>query len=323
MTPAYYQDEQVTLRHGDALDQVDELEDASVEAVVTSPPYWGLRDYGDERQWGAEPHVQGYIGRLVDLFRELRRVLVPSGVVWLNLGDTYAGKANASTTSGGFDRDRPGRQIAQRNRLEAAPYKSLVGVPWRVGLALIEDGWVMRNDVIWSKPNPMPSPVGDRLTSAHEHAFLLTPQANSHFDLEPLREPLRRPDLADGSISFGGRRAAARGDDGTASSRMVGRYTPSGRGRNPGDVWSLAPASGGAALQQTPGAEHFAVMPRKLARRMVLSACPEGGTVLDPFSGSGTTGIVARQHGRRYIGVDIRRDYLDLTIRRLAQGVLL
>jgi len=202
----YYEDDHVTLHLGDALAVLREMPAASVDSVVTSPPYYGLRDYGHDDQWGAESSVHEYVERLRVLFVELRRVLVPTGAVWLNLGDTYAGKANASTAAGSFDRDRPARQIAQRNRLQDAPYKSLIGVPWRVALALQDDGWAVRNELVWAKSNPMPHPVADRLNAAHETVFLLTPRPRYYFDLDAVREPIRNPEVNAPRLLGNGRR---------------------------------------------------------------------------------------------------------------------
>lgn len=313
----YYADESVTLWHGDALDVLAGLEADVADTVVTSPPYWGLRDYGYAGQWGGEDTVEEYVEHLVTLFVQLRRVLKPTGVTWLNLGDTYAGKANANTTSArGFDRDRPARQVAQKNRLGAAPYKSLVGVPWRVALALQQDGWAVRNAVVWHKPNPMPSPVTDRLVTAYEHCFLLAPAPRYYFDIDPVRQPSteanrqhqeRYGDRYERGCSAPGTR------HGTGHSTL--RTAAPAAGRNPGDVWTIA--------TQPFEAAHFAVMPLELARRMVVTSCPEGGTVLDPFSGSGTTGLAATSTGRRYVGIDANSDYLALSLRtRLSQGVL-
>lgn len=331
MTP-YFSDGSVTLWHGDCLDVARCLDPASVDAVVTSPPYFGLRDYGHDAQWGAEATVQEYVDRLRSLFAELRRVLVPTGAVWLNLGDSYSSRAGA-----GPNKAAGGRNVAPNRGLKSGvPEKSLIGVPWRVALGLQEDGWAIRNAVVWHKPNPMPHPVADRLVSAYEFCFLLAPAPRYHFDLDPVREPLKYPDAADGTRVFGGRKATER-DDGTASSRMTSAYGAkhtertaevgyrpadgsrhtggNPAGRNPGDVWTVP--------TQPFTEAHFAVMPAELARRMVVTACPPGGVVLDPFSGSGTTGLAAATNGRRYVGIDASQEYLDLSLRtRLAQPSL-
>lgn len=323
MTP-FYADDCVTLHHGDAIDVLRELPPTSVDSVVTSPPYFGLRDYGVSGQYGQEATPAEYVARLVELFAEVRRVLVDDGTAWLNIGDSYAGKANAGKT---YDRHRghghrAGVVAPQRNMLEHAPYKSLLGIPWRTALALVDDGWTLRNDVIWNKPNAMPESVNDRLSGRHEHVFLLTKGPRYWFDLDPIRETLLHPDKT--GHTFGGNHTEV-------SSTRGGKYEPKDKarpatgerhtgghesGRNPGDVWTIP-------TQPFPEA-HFAAMPPALAERCVAAGCRPGGTVLDPFSGSGTTGYAAGRLGRRYVGIDLNADYLALSLRtRLGQAALL
>jgi len=282
----YYQDDLVTLYHGDALDVVTTLPSGSIDCVVTSPPYYGLRDYGAEGQYGAEATQQEYIDTLVRLFREVRRVLADDGTLWLNLGDGYG-----------------------KN-------KRLLGTPWRTAIAMDDDGWTLRNEVIWHKPNAMPEPVQDRLSARHEHLFLFAKSARYWFELDPIREELVYPDAGDGSRVFGGKNKAASLNTGSSARRTGRAYTADGsKGKNPGDVWSIA-------TTPFPGA-HFATFPLEIPRRAVLASCKPGGTVLDPFNGSGTTGAAAQALGRKYVGIDINRDYLDLTLKsRLQNGVL-
>lgn len=273
MNAPYYQDDSVTLWHGDALEVARTLPDAAVGCIVTSPPYYRLRDYnGAAGQYGHEDTPAEYVETLVTLFRELRRVLADNGTLWLNLGDTYLA-----------------RQLA--------------GIPWRTALALQADGWLLRNEVIWNKPNAMPESVTDRLAGRHEHVFLLTKQARYYFDLDPIRE------------AYDGDRAAsrrARSGHTNKENSATGKWSGDHQGRNPGDVWSIA-------TQPFPGA-HFATMPVRLAERCILAGSPPGGTVLDPFSGSGTTGLAAARHGRRYVGIDINATYLDLSLRSRLQA---
>jgi DNA modification methylase len=273
MKTPHYQDEQVTLWHGDAASVLRELPAGSVDCIVTSPPYFGLRDYGVDGQIGAEASPAEFVSALVAVFREARRVLAKDGTVWLNLGDSYGHG------------------------------KQLLGIPWRVALALQDDGWTLRNEVIWHKPNAMPESVTDRLSYKHEHVFLLTKGQRYHFDLDAIREP--HEFAIAGSKGPGGGWA----DDqsrGSAATGKAHRYGNAG-GKNPGDVWALTP-------DRFPGA-HFATMPRALAERCIQAACKPGGTVLDPFSGSGTTGLAAARHGRRYVGIDLNAEYLDLSLR--------
>ena len=308
MSAPYYQDESVTLWHGDAMAVLRTTPGASVDCCVTSPPYFGLRDYGVDGQLGAESSPAEYVENMRALFAEVRRVLADDGTLWLNLGDSYSGNA----TPGGVSRTLEGasQQIASAGRMKSkhGKPKNLLGIPWRVALALQDDGWTLRNDIIWTKPNGMPNSVTDRLATKHEHVFLLAKSTRYWFDLDPIREPHAETTVA-------------------AASRARKPYAPPGqrpntktrgmndKGANPGDVWSIA--------TQPFSESHFAVMPLTLAERCILAGCKPGGVVLDPFSGSGTTGLAAAKHGRRYVGIDLNADYLDLSLRtRLAQPVL-
>lgn len=307
MTP-YYSDDTVQLFHGDALAVLREMPDQSVDCCVTSPPYFGLRDYGSDGQYGLEASPAEYVENMRALFAEVRRALSDDGTLWLNLGDTYYSGKGAAV---GPDKKQPARRgyvrPVDKSGSDWAKPKSLLGIPWRVAFALQDDGWILRNDIIWSKPNAMPESVTDRLSSRHEHLFMLTKSRRYWFDLDPIREPHVSEPGREGSNYMRGQKAM----------RPVGPNSGaySEGGRNPGDVWSIA-------TQPFPGA-HFAVMPPELARRAVVAGCKPGGTVLDPFSGSGTTGLVAQQNGRRYVGIDLSAEYLDLSLRtRLQQGVL-
>lgn len=288
----FYQDDLVTLHHGDALDVSRGLPDSSVDCVVTSPPYLGLRDYGVPGQYGLEASPAEYVEKLRALFSEVRRVLADDGTFWLNLGDSYA------------------------------PSKNLEGIPWRVALALQDDGWILRNAIVWSKPNAMPESVTDRLSSRYEHVFLFAKSPRYWFDLDAIREDATTLRTAALSWDRGetpipgqkpqhrpGRTPYVRGDSRHATGETPAR-------KNPGDVWEIT-------TKPFPGA-HFAAMPVALAQRCIEAGCrPFGGTVLDPFSGSGTTGMAAQRLGRRYIGIDINRDYLDLSLRtRLRDAAL-
>lgn len=314
----YYQDESVRLFHGDSLAVLRELPDQSVDCCVTSPPYFGLRDYGSEGQYGLEASPAEYVETMRALFAEVRRVLADDGTLWLNLGDTYYSGKGAAV---GPDKKQPARRgyvrPVDKSGADWAKPKSLLGIPWRVAFALQDDGWILRNEIIWSKPNAMPESVTDRLSSRHEHLFMLTKSRRYWFDLDPIREEQSPVSIARAT------RADMRGKEGWADAYHGNPPTGLARqserdtsiGRNPGDVWSIA-------TQPFPGA-HFAVMPPELARRAVVAGCKPGGTVLDPFSGSGTTGLVAQKNGRRYVGIDLSADYLDLSLRtRLQQGAL-
>jgi len=308
VTAPYYADDQTTLWHGDALAVLRTLPAASVNCCVTSPPYFGLRDYGVEGQMGAEASPAEYVEGMRALFAEVRRVLADDGTFWLNLGDSYSG-GNRSTfdTEGGKTR---ARGHSEARPISGLPGKNLLGIPWRVAFALQDDGWILRNDIIWAKPNAMPESVTDRLSTKHEHLFLLAKSPRYWFDLNSVREPHSQAALdrnkyahkVSGPSRSGGANVTERGPD-----HQVNPF-----GKNPGDVWPIP--------TQPFGPAHFAVMPSALAERAIQAGCKPGGTVLDPFSGSGTTGMAAAKHGRRYVGIDLNADYLDLSLRtRLAQ----
>ena len=280
----YFTDEQATLYLGDALTALQSLPDASINCCVTSPPYFGLRDYGVDGQLGSEPSPSEYVAALIAVFSEVRRVLAKDGTLWLNLGDSYYSGRGAST---GKDEKSPARRFGvralDRGGQEWGTPKSLLMIPARVAFALQDDGWILRNDIIWAKPNGMPESVTDRLSTKHEHLFLFSKSRRYYFNLDPIREP----DVVAGSPA----------------------------GRNPGDVWTIP--------TQPFTEAHFAVFPVEIPRRAIAAGCKPGGVVLDPFSGSGTTGLAAAELGRRYVGIDLNRDYLELSLRtRLSQPSL-
>lgn len=305
----HYSDDQVTLHHGDALDVLRTLPAESVNCVVTSPPYYGLRDYGEPGQYGLEATPTAYVEQMRLVFAEVRRVLTADGTCWLNLGDTYAGKANAGASVGRTRRSDRAELIPLRvNTTAEAPYKSLLMLPERVAWALVDDGWCLRNRVVWHKPNAMPESVADRLATRHESVFMLVKSPRYWFDLDAIREP---------QDSRGQRHEGRSGYrvDHPSKGRVIERALHP-LGRNPGDVWTLPLAPFPAA--------HFATFPPDLAERCVVAGCRPGGVVLDPFVGSGTTGMVALKHGRRFVGIDLSVKYLDLALKtRLAQSALI
>lgn len=316
----YFQDDQVTLLLGDALDQLRSLSDRSVDCIVTSPPYFGLRDYGTPGQYGLEATPAEYVETMRCLFAEARRALADDGTLWLNLGDSYAA-AGGHTDPGGTSALQ-GRRVQLMQNMPSKPAdrpkKNLLGIPWRTAFALQDDGWILRNEIIWHKPNAMPESVTDRLSTRHEHLFLLSKSPRYWFDLDAIREPLSRPDALAEGIVFGGSKGPGGKVGGSArrSGGNVSVYGASGstKGRNPGDVWAITTKPYSAA--------HFAVFPIDLPLRCIKASCRPGGTVLDPFSGSGTTGAAARQLGRKYVGIDLNPAYHDLAKDRFAQGVL-
>jgi DNA modification methylase len=296
---------------GDCRTRLAELPDGSVDCCVTSPPYWGLRDYGVAAQIGLEPSPGAYVERMAAVFRHVRRVLASDGSLWLNLGDCYAtGAGRVGVRPGGGARgDRWAGPRQQPNRLpqQGLKPKDLVGLPWRVAFALQADGWFLRSDVIWEKPNAMPEPVRDRPTRSHEYLFLLTKSPRYHFDAQAIREPARsthpsgngyrRPER----LSYRDRGGAARGNERPWQVQPL---------RNRRTVWSVC-------TRPYRGA-HFATFPPALVEPCILASCRPGGTVLDPFGGTGTVGEVAWRLGRRFVLVELNPDYVALAEKRLA-----
>jgi DNA modification methylase len=309
----YYQDDMVTLHHGDSLAVLREMPDQSVNCAVTSPPYFGLRDYGVEGQYGLEASPAEYVETMRALFAEVRRVLADDGTLWLNIGDSYSASPPGKTeqpmgrsTLHGKARAgklRESQRLGGVDKTKFLPQKNLMGIPWRVAFALQDDGWVLRNDIIWSKPNAMPESVTDRMSTRHEHLFMLSKSRSYWFDLDPIREAPSERKVQPSDFT----KASEPWGHGTGLALHTGTRLPHDAGRNPGDVWTVP--------TQPFSAAHFAVMPKMLAERAILAGCKPGGTVLDPFSGSGTTGLAATKHGRKYVGIDLSSDYLDLSLR--------
>ncbi|WP_225840283.1 site-specific DNA-methyltransferase [Streptomyces sp. NK08204] len=321
MSKPYYSDDQVTLLLGDALDVLRTLPDGSVNCIVTSPPYYGLRDYGTPGQYGLEATPAEYVETMRRLFAEARRVLADDGTLWLNLGDSYN---NTAAGQNACNSNRDGSSDAKQRATEDAlgrrktlldrhlPPKNLLGIPWRTAFALQDDGWILRNEIVWHKPNAMPESVRDRLSNRHEHLFLFAKSPRYWFDLDAIREPHSAE-----SIAGAKRRAKSKSvylEDGVGGQKFHNFADVNARGANPGDVWPISTRPYPAA--------HFAVFPIDLPLRCIKAGCRPGGTVLDTFSGSGTTGAAARQLGRKYIGVDLNPAYHDLAKDRFVQGVL-
>jgi DNA modification methylase len=298
----------VEIHCGDALEVLRTLPAGSVNCCVTSPPYYGLRDYGHAGQIGLEGAPAAYVARLVGVFREVRRVLADDGTLWLNLGDSYATRGGVSCRSegrAGFDEN--GRE--RRGQPAGFGHKQLMGIPWRVAFALQDDGWYLRQDIIWHKPNPMPESVRDRCTKAHEYLFLLSKRERYAFDADSIREPSARPDLAGKSRNMRKRGAGEtmRGDIGREG---IAYCNPLGRNRR--SVWTVPPRPYKGA--------HFAVMPAELVRPCIRAGCKPGGVVLDPFGGSGTVGQVAIEEGRRAVLVELNPDYVPLIRERIGKA---
>ena len=298
---------------GDCLEVLRTLPDCSVQTCITSPPYWGLRDYGHDGQLGLERTPEEYVANMVAVFREVRRVLADDGTLWMNLGDSYAGTGKSGGGAQGARWDECGMDTEGPKGGKWMPppaglkQKDLVGIPWRVAFALQADGWWLRQDIIWAKHNPMPESVTDRCTRAHEYIFLMTKSALYFYDAEAIQEPATGEAPGNVGPSKPGRAYYA-GDDKhrTAANlhKIEGRET-----RNRRSVWTVA-------TQGFPGA-HFATFPPALIEPCVLAGSREGDTVLDPFNGAGTTGLVALGRSRHYIGIEINPEYAAMAQKRI------
>lgn len=301
---------------GDCRETLRSLETESVQCVVTSPPYWQLRDYGADGQLGLEPTPAAFVASLVDVFREVRRVLRRDGTCWVNMGDTYvagmSGGFSSTVTSHRNHRSTQAAHVAmggRRHRLVSGlPPKSLVGTPWRFALAMQDDGWILRSDIVWHKPNPMPESVRDRPTRAHEYVFLFSRGQRYYYDAAAIAEPLLHPadsTAEDAARAFSRRRAtvpAVRQERATLDA-------PTPTTKNARSVWSISTSPSGH--------EHFAAFPRELARRCIAAGTRPGDVVLDPFAGTGTTLEVAITMGRGAIGCEISEEYSRIIERRL------
>ncbi len=295
---------------GNCIEQMKTLPDQSVHCCVTSPPYFGLRDYGNDGQIGLEPTPDDFVAALVEVFREVHRVLRDDGTVWLNLGDSYASFRDAKcvpNSVGGGQKSMPTQGAANRSastfQNTSIKHKDLIGIPWRVGFALQQDGWYLRQDIIWHKPNPMPESVKDRCTKAHEYMFLLSKSPRYYFDHEAIKE--------DGVISAGTK--AAKGSADRAAQKGVNSRPPEYKiydgKRNKRSVWKVT-------TRPYKGA-HFATFPPDLIEPCILAGCPKGGTVLDPFGGSGTTAGVAIKNDRNCVLCELNPEYAELIPNRV------
>lgn len=300
----------------DALDFLKTLPDCSVNCVVTSPPYFGLRNYNVTGQLGLEATPAEYIAAMVAVFREVYRVLRRDGTLWLNIGDSFANDAKwGGKTGGKHAGGLHGNSGVGRNRKSTGlPPKSLMLIPHRLAIALQDDGWIVRMDNVWHKPDAMPEPVKDRPTKAHEYVFLMTKTGRYWYDKTAVAEKsIRKGDVQ----KFGGKKYSqvefAPGDPNyRGGHEQWKRMITTAATRNSRSVWEIA--------TETSDADHYAVMPQALVERCIKAGCPAGGVVLDMFMGSGTVALVARRLNRHYIGCDLNPDYVKLATERLANS---
>jgi DNA modification methylase len=346
-----------TIYEGDCIETMKQWDAGCVQTCITSPPYYGLRDYGHEGQIGLEETPEAFVAKMVEVFREVKRVLRDDGTLWLNLGDSYANQKTGDTYSG-FNERYSGTEIDGKQSKTVSNFdkkkkfdfaglkpKDLIGIPWMVAFALRADGWYLRQDIIWHKPNPMPESVTDRCTKAHEYIFLFSKSQKYHFDNEAIKEDAKygvngedsRPAgvvrereydydskrnnnpsafmakdkrAGKGRISYEGKRTI-----GEASANGQQSFVTINEKRNKRSVWTVTtkPYSGA----------HFATFPPDLIEPCILAGAPEGGIVLDPFMGSGTTAHTALRAGRQYVGCELNGEYIKLANKRLSQGFLL
>jgi len=305
----------VNYQIGNVLDVLPTLAAGRFQCCVTSPPYWGLRDYGHPDQLGLEATPAEYVERMVRVFREVRRVLADDGTLWLNIGDSYAGQPGGFQGKNGQRASRTfTARIDHDKRSAGLKTKDLCGIPWRLAFGLQDDGWYLRSDIIWSKPNPMPESVTDRPTKAHEYVFLLSKSASYFYNGDAIAE------RAVSTRRSGNRERRSRDGAGgiLGDVRHQKTHVPwadVGGTRNARSVWPIA--------AQPFGGAHFATMPPDLAERCVLAGSRIGDEVLDPFLGSGTTGMVAERNGRRWFGIELQPNYEPIIRQRTAQAGLL
>jgi len=302
----------------DCLAALRSLPDNSIHCCVTSPPYYGLRDYGTDGQIGREATPEQYIERLTTVFSELFRVLRPDGTFWLNISDTYCGTSSKGLNSDPkYPNGRTGQGVSITQNVQGCKPKDLIGIPWLLAFSLRNSGWYLRNDIIWEKANPMPESAKDRCSRSYEHIFLLTKSKKYYFDHLAISEPI--------AASTAKRLKAGRGDYHKYADNVPGQNTVQGINRpraagvytdetisplrNKRDIWRIntVPYSGA----------HFAAFPPKLAQTCILAGCPENGIVIDPFFGSGTTGLAAIELNRRYIGIELNPEYCILARERI------
>ncbi|WP_439331222.1 DNA-methyltransferase [Lysinibacillus antri] len=306
---------------GHCLEVLKTMPSQSVNTVVTSPPYWGLRDYGVDGQIGLENSVEEYVVALVDVFREVKRILKDDGTLWLNLGDAYAGSGKGAWSEKDKQKhvyvpDPKGVETKINNVPTGLKPKDLIGLPWRVAFALQADGWYLRQDIIWNKPNAMPESVTDRPTKSHEYLFLLSKNQKYFYDNELIKEPAiyGTLDVRGSEGAFGPSQKAKREDKPRGS--FEGKYGNEAfrairDKRNKRSVWTVSTKP----LKEA----HFATFPEDLIEPCILAGCPTDGVVMDPFFGSGTTGLVALKHSRNFIGIELNEKYIEIAKKRLSE----
>lgn len=308
--------DQMTCRiiQGNNVDIIRKLQPKMFDAIITSPPYWGLRDYGDPRQLGLEPTPERFIQKLVLMFRECKRILKDDGLMWVNLGDSYWGSGNGKGDKNTDSKQRTnlgsGKSSVQNKAHEYLKPKDLIGLPWMLAFALQRDGWYLRSDIIWQKPNPMPESVRDRPTKSHEYIFMFSKSEVYSYRAAAIQEPVKEESKKRQLSGWDGDkvRGYAGGDQNNMDKYFGVSPEDVQQFKNKRDVWTVAVSSWRGA--------HFATYPKKLIEPCVLASSDKGGWIFDPFAGSGTTGIVANEHGRNFIGTELNPEFVEVAKKR-------
>ena len=311
-----------TILCGDALEMLKNFPDESISCCITSPPYYGLRDYKSDGQIGREKTVEEYLDRLVQVFRQVRRVLKKDGTCFIVIGDSYAGSGGGKGQymDPKYPKGRNGQNPSITQKVLGYKAKDLMGIPWRLALLLREDGWYLRSDIIWHKENAMPEACRDRPTRSYEHVFLLSKSPKYYYDYEQMAEPMKEVSKKRYVRGRSEDNKYLKEDAGISvqkinRARRYGEYKGDNipQFRNKRDIWTINTVSFRG--------EHYAAFPPKLAEICMIAGCPKGGIILDPFLGSGTVGFVALIQDRKYIGIELNEDYVNLAKKRISEEV--
>ena len=306
---------------GDALETLKNFPDESINCSITSPPYYGLRDYHKKEQIGREKTVEEYLDRLINVFREVRRVLKKDGTCFIVIGDSYAGTSSKKEQRDPkYPKGRNGQNPSITQKVLGYKSKDLMGIPWRLAFALREDGWYLRSDIIWHKENAMPEACKDRPTRSYEHIFLLSKSPRYYYDYDSLAEPMKEVSKKRYVRGRSKENKYLNENSGAKiqkinEARGYGQYKGDNipQFRNKRDIWTINTTSFRG--------NHYAAFPPKLAEICMIAGCPKGGIILDPFIGSGTVGLIALLHNRKYIGIELNEEYVDLARKRIETEV--
>lgn len=302
--------EKYQIIHSDVMDGLKQLADKSVNCVISSPPYWQLRDYGFAGQWGLEPTFQEYLDNLWSMMDEIYRVLTDDGTVWINLGDTYG--------RGARSKDGDNHDFVSNQSLVIEPTgkpnyfgldKCLLMIPQRFAIGCIERGWIVRNEIIWAKPNGMPESVTDRFSKKHEQIYFMVKNKKYYFDLDAVREKHKQISLDRINRKWDGHK-----EPGTSFANMDITRMCNPNGKNPGDTWTITTKGSSE--------KHYAMYNDNLIKRPILAGCPKGGVVLDMFMGTGTTGVTALHYDRKFIGIEAKKEYFDIANKNVETTIL-